>query len=250
MSVYVAAHKAFDPPAEVGYIPLQVGAEGKAALPFTPDNTGDHISEKNSHFCELTGVYWIWKNTQDEYKGLVHYRRYFYKDGHRLTEAEIRDLLGRYDVLLPRPEYLRESAYEEFALHSGYEKDLISLRQAVEKVDASVLPAYDTIMGGNRLHLYNMMIASGEEFDAYCAWLFAVLFELEQHVDMTGYTPYQQRLYGFLSERLLNVWVLHRGLRVCPLRVKNTEQTFKNTAKLFLRRQKNRLLFALKGRKG
>lgn len=247
MSVYIAAHKAFEPPAEPGYIPLQVGAAGKAALPYTPDNTGDHISEKNPHFCELTGVYWIWKNTQDDYKGLVHYRRYFYKDGHRLTEAEIRTLLGQYDILLPRPEYLRESAYEEFALHSGHEKDLILLRQAVEQVDASVLPAYDRVMAGNRLHLYNMMVASGAEYDAYCAWLFAVLFELEKQVDMTGYTPYQQRLYGFLSERLLNVWVAHRGLRVCPLQVKNTEQTFKGTARLFLRRQKNRLLFALRG---
>lgn len=247
MSVYIAAHKAFDPPAEPGYIPLQVGAEGKPALPYTPDNTGDHISQKNPHYCELTGVYWIWKNTQDTYKGLVHYRRYFYRGGRRLSEEDIRSLLTRYDILLPRQEYLRETAYEEFALHSGYEKDLILLRQAVEAVDAAVLPAYDRVMAGNRLHLYNMMVTSGAEFDAYCAWLFAVLFELEKHVDMTGYTPYQQRLYGFLSERLLNVWVAHRGLRVCPLRVKNTEQPLKASVRLFLRRQKNRLLFALKG---
>ncbi|MBE6806730.1 MAG: DUF4422 domain-containing protein [Ruminococcaceae bacterium] len=246
MAVYIAAHKAFRVPDEPGYIPLQVGAEGKADLGYTPDNTGDHISAKNPHYCELTGVYWVWKNTADPYKGLVHYRRYFRGKQGRLTEPEITDLLSRYHILLPRQEILRESAYEEFCLHSGYEKDLIALRQAVETVDAAVLPAYDAVMAGNRLHLYNMLITSGEEFDAYCAWLFAVLGELEKTVDMTGYTPYQQRLYGFLSERLLNVWVTHRGLRVKVLKVYNTEQTFKGRARLWLRRQKNRILFKKK----
>lgn len=246
MAIYIAAHKAFAVPQEAGYIPLQVGAEGKASLGYTPDNTGAHISRKNPHYCELTGLYWIWRNTADEYKGLVHYRRYFRGKQGRLTESEVRDLLTRHDVVLPRPEYLRESVYEEFCLHSGHEKDLVALRRAVEMVDASVLPAYDRIMAGNRLSLYNMVITSGAEFDAYCVWLFAVLEELEKSVDMTGYTPYQQRLYGFLSERLLNVWVAHRGLRVAHLKVFNTEQTLSAKVRLFLRRQKNRLLFACK----
>lgn len=246
MAVYIAAHKAFAVPDEPGYIPLQVGAEGKADLGYTPDNTGDHISAKNPHYCELTGVYWVWKNTADPYKGLVHYRRYFRGKQGRLTEAEIIDLLTRYDVLLPRQEILRESAYEEFALHSGYEKDLISLRAAVEAVDPSVLSAYDRVMAGNRLHLYNMLVTTGEEFDAYCAWLFAVLGKLEQSVDLTGYTPYQQRLYGFLSERLLNVWVTHRKLKVRALKVYNTEQTLKGRLRLWLRRQKNRVLFKIR----
>ena len=101
-------------------------------------------------------------------------------------------------------------------------------------------------MAGNRLHLYNMFIAPRAEFDAYCRWLFAVLAELEPSVDMTDYTPYQQRLYGFLGERLLNVWVTHRGLRVGALKVFNTEQTLRGKLRLWLRRQKNRLLFALK----
>lgn len=246
MAIYIAAHKPFAVPAEPGYIPLQVGAEGKEPLGYTPDNTGDNISCKNPHYCELTGLYWIWKNTADRYKGLVHYRRYFRGKRGRLTETEVKDLLTRYDLLLPRPEVLRESAYEEFCLHSGYEKDLISLRKAVEGVDPAVLPAYDRVMAGNRLSLYNMLIAPAEEFDAYCGWLFAVLEELEKAVDMTGYTPYQQRLYGFLSERLLNVWVTHRNLRAGQLNVFNTEQTLSGRLRLWVRRQKNRLLFACK----
>lgn len=245
MAVYIAAHKEFPVQEMPGYTPLHVGAANGRELPYIKDNTGDNISEKNPHFCELTGVYWIWKNTDDAYKGLVHYRRYFRGKKGRITEKEILARLQTADILLPRAEYLRECAFEEFPKHSGHEKDLLLLRQAVGTVDPSVLPAYDAVMAGNRLHLYNMLIASGEVFDAYCEWLFAVLFELEKHVDMTGYTPYEQRLYGFLSERLLNVWVAHKGLRVDTLHVLNTEMPTKEKLRLFARRQKNRLLFKL-----
>ncbi len=246
MAVYIAAHKAFDPVDAAGYIPLQVGAANGTDLPYTKDNSGEHISEKNPHFCELTGLYWIWKNTQDAYKGLVHYRRYFMQGGQVLSEQTIERLLADSDIILPPREVLRESAWKEFCLHSGHERDLVLLRQAVETVDATYLPSFDRVMAGNRLHLFNMLIARREVFDAYCEWLFAVLFELEKHVDMTGYTPYEQRLYGFLSERLLNVWVAHNAPAVRTVKVKNTQQTRAQALRLFARRQKNRLLFSLK----
>ena len=245
MAIFIAAHKEVPYRETEGYVPLHVGAASGKQLPYTADNTGDNISEKNPNFCELTGLYWIWKNSGDDIKGLVHYRRYFNGASGILSLEEARNILKSNDIILAKPEYLRENAYEEFSLHSGHAHDLDLLRQAVGKVDSSYLPAYDKIFAGNRLHLYNMMVASREIFDEYCEWLFAVLFELEKHVCMTGYTPYEQRLYGFLSERLLNVFVEHKKLKVKPLRVKNTEQSLKESVKLFLRRQKNRLIFAL-----
>ena len=41
------------------------------------DNTGDNISVKNKSYCELTTQYWAWKNTDYDYYGFCHYRRYF-----------------------------------------------------------------------------------------------------------------------------------------------------------------------------
>lgn len=241
MAVYIALHKDTPLPQERGYIPLQVGAALHPRLLYLGDNTGLHISEKNPHYCELTGLFWVWQNTRDSCKGLVHYRRYFIERGRILTEERIHRLLADYDVILPRREPLRESAWREFCLHSGYERDLVRTRQAVAQVDAAMLPAFDAVMAGRRLHLYNMLIASAAEFDAYCRWLFAVLTLVEADTDLTDYTPYQQRLYGFLGERLLNVWVTHRGLRVCALPVKNTEQTLAQEVRLWMRRQRNRL---------
>lgn len=241
MAVYVAVHKDVPLPSSQGYVPIQVGA--RLGTPFQPvrDDTGIHISEKNPHYCELTGLFWVWQNTRDDYKGLVHYRRFFTHRGHLLQEGEIRDFLGDYDVILPRAEPLRERAWQEFCLHSGYEKDLVLTREAVGLVSVDMLPAFDAVMAGRHLHLYNMLIAPADGFDAYCRWLFAVLTQVEQGVDMTGYTPYQRRLYGFLGERLLNVWVTHHRLKVCALPVKNTEQTLAGEVRLWMRRQRNRL---------
>lgn len=68
--IYIAAHKEFDVPRLENYVPLQVGAEGKEDLGFLRDNTGDNISVKNPNFCELTGLYWIWKIQTMSTKGL------------------------------------------------------------------------------------------------------------------------------------------------------------------------------------
>ncbi len=47
------------------------------------------------------------------------------------------------------------------------------------------------------------------EFDAYIDWLFDILFAVESTIQpqVISWSPYEQRVYGFLSERLLDVWL-------------------------------------------
>lgn len=87
IKILIAAHKPYWMPKDPVYLPLHVGAEGKPDLGYTKDNTGDNISAKNPNFCELTGLYWAWKNLDADYLGLVHYRRYF-------TRKEVHDREG------------------------------------------------------------------------------------------------------------------------------------------------------------
>lgn len=77
IKIIVATHKKYQMPDDSMYLPVQVGAEDKPDLGYTRDNTGENISSKNPSFCELTGLYWAWKNLNADYIGLVHYRRHF-----------------------------------------------------------------------------------------------------------------------------------------------------------------------------
>ena len=77
IKVIVAAHKPYRMPQDSMYLPLHVGrALADHNLGWQGDNTGDNISLKNPYYCELTGLYWAWKNLKADAIGLVHYRRF------------------------------------------------------------------------------------------------------------------------------------------------------------------------------
>ena len=243
---YIAAHKEFDVPRLENYVPLQVGAEGKERLGYLQDNTGDNISIKNQNFCELTGLYWIWKNTTDEYKGLVHYRRYFGKSNlsskmtNVYTYDEMLGFLKGADIVLPYIEYFKQNAKEELLVECCTPEIFDELRRIVANMHPEYITAFDQYFAQNKSVLFNMMFCRAEIFDAYCEWLFSVLFELEKTVDLSKLNSYQKRLYGFLSERLLNVWLIKNNKKIRHVAIVNVEMPTKEKIVLLLRRMKHR----------
>lgn len=238
--IYIITHKKFtlffvD---EMHYSILHVGSNSNTDKSYFNDNNGDNISEKNPYFCELTGLYWIWKNSiEDEMSitGLVHYRRYFttrvddfrytYFDimPHVLPYEKIEKGLEYADVILPTPERIYRTVWRSYAdVHD--ETDLILLRETIAEVCPDYLKSYDKVMKMHHYYYANMMICRKKILDAYASWLFPVLFNLESKIDIDKYSDsYQKRVFGFLSERLLQVWVYHNGLKVKEYPVFNTE---------------------------
>ena len=250
--IYIATHKKFNVPNLNGYCALQVGAEGKEKYGYLRDNIGNHISGKNENYCELTGLYWIWKNTDDSYKGLVHYRRYF---GRNNLSNKISDIcsyeyllncLKSVDIVLPYVEYFKQNAKEEILLHCCTEEIFDKLRQIIETKYPDYIETYDRYFNENKASLFNMLFCKREIFDAYCEWLFSILFVLEKQVDLAKLNTYQQRLYGFLSERLLNVWVIKNKLVVKHLPVIHMELPVFDRIRLVRRRFTNRFRFWIK----
>ena len=248
--IYIATHKKFNVPNLNGYCALQVGAEGKEKYGYLRDNIGNHISGKNANYCELTGLYW--KNTDDSYKGLVHYRRYF---GRNNLSNKISDIcsyeyllncLKSVDIVLPYVEYFKQNAKEEILLHCCTEEIFDKLRQIIETKYPDYIETYDRYFNENKASLFNMLFCKREIFDAYCEWLFSILFVLEKQVDLAKLNTYQQRLYGFLSERLLNVWVIKNKLVVKHLPVIHMELPVFDRIRLVRRRFTNRFRFWIK----
>ncbi len=234
--IIIAAHKAFRMPDDPLYLPLHVGAAGKTDaegkpldLGFVKDDTGDNISELNPSFCELTGLYWAWKNLTADYIGLAHYRRHFCmrrkgKDpfDNVLTAAELSPYLGRVRAFTPQKRrYYIETLYSHYA-HTHYASHLDETRAILAERFPDYLPAYDDVVRRTWGYMFNMMILERGLFDDYCAWLFDILFELRRRIDTSEeLSAFQGRFYGRVSEILFNVW-LEQKLRSGALRPEET----------------------------
>lgn len=213
ITVIVATHKEYRMPEDQCYLPLHVGREGKEDIGFCGDNTGENISEKNPYYCELTGLYWMWKNIDADYKGMVHYRRHFRgKQGQDkfeciMTEEEFMRILRKTDIILPKKRrYYIESLYSHYA-HTHYAEHLELTREILAKQCPAYLDAFDKALKRTSGHMFNMFVMSKEKCDQYCNWLFPILFELEKEIDIKSYNDFQARLFGRISELLMDVWI-------------------------------------------
>ena len=212
--IIVATHKPYWMPEDKVYLPVHVGAEGKNRLGYQPDNTGENISEKNPNYCELTGLYWAWKNQDADYIGLVHYRRHFSngeilgdKKQKVITGIQLQKLLQKTDVLLPKPRhYWIESNYSHYA-HAHHAEDLDRTREILQEKYPEYISAFDRSMNKRSGHRFNMFVMKKTLFCQYCEWLFDILFELEKRLDISTYSKNDSRVFGFVSERLLDVWI-------------------------------------------
>lgn len=231
IKILVAMHKPAWHPSDSVYYPIHVGAGGKEPIEgIASDNTGENISPKNASFCELTGLYWAWKNLQCDYIGLCHYRRYF---GHFIlpnasvekkkqsifSQRDYESLLKKYDVILPTKWiHTRENVKEHYAKYHR-EMDLLHVRNVIMQLHPEYGASFDMVMDKHSQHVYNMFVMQKAKFDSYCEWLFSILFKVEQESDITNYDEYQARVYGFLAERLLDVWMLNQNLRTTEAHV-------------------------------
>lgn len=182
-------------------IPIQVGAAlTEKRICDVCDNTGDHISEKNRQYCELTALYWIWKNDRSDYVGLGHYRRHF-----ELSEEQLRRLAGSdIDVVLTIPIMDLpdvETIYRRD--HIGADWDV--MLEAVRKLSPDYMEVVDRMQRGRFYYAYNMFIMRREILEDYCSWLFPILFYCEKHCEEKT-DVYHNRYIGFLGEHLMSAY--------------------------------------------
>ncbi len=236
------------------YIPVMAGNNKKRINEiFIGDDTGESISGKNDYYSELTGLYWVWKNTRQDIVGSCHYRRYFtakkYPWGYKvkrfllsgtwffkkrtgiiyarkidkfskriLNEAEIAGIMQDYDVILPKKRAFRYSLKEHYRKYHDL-NDLEIVEDIIKSQCPEFLNSFYNTLNGNWLYANNMFVIKNTEFNKLMEWLFPILFEFETRVDTRNYKDYQKRVFGFISERLITVWFNHQNLRIKELPV-------------------------------
>lgn len=228
--IFVMAHKPYEMPKDSIYQPVLVGAALRSGIEgvdgYIRDDQGDNISEKNKTYCELTGLYWIWKNCDMDFYGLVHYRRLFASPSNGkapISRDEVKALMSGCDLVLPKKRhYYIETVQSQYA-HAHNQKDLDVARDALLALSPEYVADFDSLMKRRSLHILNMFIGRKSIMDEYCSWLFSILSYIEAHLDTSCYSDYNKRVFGFLSERLFNVWVNHNGIRYRTLKVLTLE---------------------------
>ena len=236
IKIIIACHKPYQVAEDSDYIPLQVGAAGKKEIPLneckgakTPlgyqdtgfilrDDEGDNISLKNPYYCELTGLYFAWKNIQADAIGLVHYRRYFTMKSKSfrkkygafsavLSHDEAVALLKRADIVVPKKRhYYIESLYSHY-MHTLDGSHLDLAKEIIGKRYPDYMQALVKVYARSWGYMFNMAIMPRKELDEYCTWLFDILQELEGKIDVGNLDAFSARLFGRVSEILFNVWV-------------------------------------------
>ena len=217
VKIVIAAHKKYQMPDDGMYLPLQVGAAGKSSIGYQRDDEGDNISSLNPYFCEMTGIYWAWKNLKADYIGLAHYRRHFSYKPHSkdkwnavLKESEIESDLGKIKVFVPsKRKYYIETLYSHYA-HTHYIEQLDEARIILQEKYPNYVSCFDKVCKQRWGYMFNMSIMEHNLFDEYCTWLFPILFELKKRLGEEGLTPFHSRYYGRISEIVFNAWLVYQ----------------------------------------
>lgn len=236
VKITIATHKKYKMPNDNIYVPIHVGKELKNEdLGYEGDNEGENISSKNPYFCELTGLYWAWKNLQNEYIGLAHYRRHFSvkkckskipeeRMDYVLTKEEASKILERTNIILPKKRnYYIETIYNHYK-HTMYIEPLDETRKIIEEMYPDYLPQFDRIYKKTSAHMFNMFIMKREILDEYCEWLFSILFELEKRIEVNKYDDFHARFFGRISEILLDIWIEKNNLSYEEVKVIDIER--------------------------
>lgn len=240
--IYIITHRKFNDEKMIssGYGVLHVGKNDNCKEYYLRDDTMDNIAYKNPYYCELTGLYWIWKNGKEhpeDITGLIHYRRGFtdrfsdfkYSIDEKnipriLSEERIDKILKKYEMIVPVSIKCRKTSYICYG-DFHWAEDLDFVRKSIEERCPEYLRAYDKALNGHYYYTCNMFITKKKILDRYASWLFDVYEALEPKINIEKYEDaYQRRVFGFLSERLLSVWLLHNNISYIEMPIFNTEK--------------------------
>lgn len=251
VTILIATHKPAYFPDNKYLLPVQVGAAiASNKIPNAAyDNTGKNISDKNERYCELTALYWAWKNIDSDYYGLWHYRRYMSfneNDGlkqniygeHEIrknikdaianigldSEKNIKDFVEQYDLILPNKGSAGngETMYGHY-LANHYKKDIDLCLDYVNSKYPEIAQYINQTNNQEYGYLRNMFIAKKDIFNDFCTFLFDVLKYFDENSDCSNYDVQQYRVDGFLGERLTNLYMTYlinekKDLKWCELK--------------------------------
>ena len=241
IALFVCCHKECVVPEHPLLVPIQTGAAlVERRFPgFLRDDVGDHISDKNRSYCELTAQYWAWKNCPSDYVGFFHYRRYLYPDPsarrpyricrvpslrllERLGYDRFESLIRSFDFILPKAENQRMPVREQYASAPFHRaEDLLMTERIIQERFPDFADAMERYLSGYEQYFGNIFIMRKDVFEDYCEWLFSILEEFDRLSERSRPSELrplpERRVNGYIAERLLGVYYARNRTRLRSL---------------------------------
>ncbi len=226
--VYIVTHKdAKLSTLPAGYEIIHAGhALAQKKFGYRGDDSGDNISRLNLYLNELTALYWIWKNTRQDFIGFVHHRRFFTADGKNfLSTDDAKEILRAHDIIVNGCEFGYIPLRDWKTVLSGHaltEHIIATLRKHIARRQPEYLTAFDRVNNSFGVFCYEIFMTRREIFNAYCEWLFSFLLDATEEIlattDMAGDDdPRIYRAIAFTAEHLMTVWLIKNRLRIKTL---------------------------------
>lgn len=185
--------------------PLHAGErEGKIEITCMYDDVGNSIADKNSVLAEMTGAYWVWKNIENvSYKGLCHYRRHFI-----ISKSEIEALAQNgVDVILTIPRYVPFGVGNMFLAETPVKEQVLeSMYQAVHECAPEDEKFFREYLSACFYYPNNMVIARNDIYNAYCEWVFGILFRMFEIDQDMEYGHVYDRHLAYAAELLTSFY--------------------------------------------
>lgn len=226
-------------PDKVPLVPIQVGCHDSEVRfdGMLHDDDGVNISEKNPYYCELTAQYWAWKNTDSDFVGFLHHRRYFSFEENKIRDMtypkrkvrpyfifdepnektlnqisfdddSLQRMIERYDIIAPTSEKIYETVRCQYERCEHPQTDeMKTVREIIAERCPRYLKAADDYFNGREAYFCNMFVMRRDIFEDYCEWLFDILSELDNRRPTE---QRQKRDNGKISERLFGVYFMQK----------------------------------------
>jgi len=213
--MYIVTHKEAEIQEDDFYRGLCVGkyrADGMLS-----ERDGENIAMYNDRINELTGLYWIWKNTTEDLVGMCHYRRFFQDGEQRAGEEKILEALSNADIILSDYVYLPWTVRQNIVQIEGHDLDAAAYRsfeQGIREHQPNYVDAFDKVLNGRFFHVCNMFVTRREILNEFCEWLFSFILEATDRVNVGNGDYFQRRLCGYYGETMWSVWMQKQNYKV------------------------------------
>lgn len=182
---------------------------------------GDNIDFLNPWYCELTGLFHLWKNVDDDIVGLEHYRTYFWKDGHKITEDEIKEKLATGDIIAGGYSYPTPwgSRYLKDELNARVRGTLPQFLKVVESKDKDFSNYFKKFLCGQRLYACNLFVGPKTIFNEWMEFFFSVIVDFEK-ICPIGPGTNTLRREGYFSEFMFGAWLEYKQYKIVNCDIK------------------------------